>query len=185
MKHTDFERKNPVGIKPKNPFLVQLDIICLKHAIYKAENQILTLMNRNFPLANSDKVLANIREAQCLVINALEGGELNMWDVIDSLNQANSEYHIERVHKALKMALEIVADDPIPYRLAETTICECGAALTIKEEIERGFCVQCAYGWHDESDGASCSKCNGTGYTNKMFGAMCMECQGTGQDGVK
>jgi hypothetical protein len=115
MKHTDFERKKPVNIRPENPFVIRCNVILLKHAIRKAEDHVLKLIGSRFTLANIEAAIGYIRDAKHAVINTLKNNDLSAYTietVIHNLDHAMISSDIEPIHEALDIAEDLLGQMP-------------------------------------------------------------------------
>jgi len=122
MKPSDFERNNPVGIKPKNPFVVRCDVILLKHALTKAESELKIRIVTGFNLVNIEPAIGFIRDAKTALIIALQDecfSDENMFSIADMLCQAYKQAPLPEILATWERALDFIADMPIPYHVVE------------------------------------------------------------------
>lgn len=123
MKHTDFERNSALENRPKTAFHVRNDVILLKSAIRKAENHIFTLERSRYTYVNIDNAMHHVRQAK-RIVNAIfynEEFEYNdIMGVVRELNLAQSNVYVTPIRDAIDIAIELIADDPIPYRVTES-----------------------------------------------------------------
>jgi hypothetical protein len=161
MKHTEFERKKTVN----TPLLNRAKTILLKQAICQAETDMLQLIGTGVSLANIEAAVGGLRDAKYTLKIALQDGFLSyraQCDVMEILVRLQSGIRLQSLHEAIGFALELHEVTPqgepakygIPhYRPTDATfVCKCGEPLTIREEIERGFCINCAYGYNENGD---------------------------------
>lgn len=167
MKYDDFERKNPVGIKPKNPFVVRCDVILLKHALTKIESELQTRIVTGFNLVNIEPAIGHIREAKNAVIIALQENCFSaeiMFPVAGSLHSAYKQAPLPEILATWEHALDFIADMPIPYRVAATeSKCYCGDVA-----VSGGMCEMCLPHDHESPIGTIVPKKDST--------VWCSEC---------
>lgn len=120
MKHDAFERNSALENRSKNPFVVRCDVILLKHAITKAENHI--RKHDRFTLVNVENALHHIDIAHDIVCRMLQSEEFDcqaIYDVCAELNRAEGNTYVTPIREAFEMAIDLIADDPIPFRIVE------------------------------------------------------------------
>jgi len=152
MNHTDFERKKPVNIRTQNPFVIRCNVILLKHALRKAENQILEQIGTDIKLDNINTGLGYIRDAKRALIIALQDdciSEKSLFAVADSLSQAHKNVPIDSVLDCWERSLDFIADMPIPYRVveSESPIKKEGSQLEFDNRLVTGD-VKYGGDWH-------------------------------------
>lgn len=157
MKHTEFERKKTVN----TPLLNQAKTILLKQAICQAENEVRAMIGKDVSLANVEKAIGLLGDAKRAVKIALQDGFFSL-AALEKIGRQILDAYLVTGFAGIQDKHDIWCDllatmpDPepvkhgIPYRPTDATfVCKCGEPLTIREEIERGFCINCAYGYNE------------------------------------